>query len=339
TNLAPAESKLVQLTTRAVIGFVYVTDIDDQTSTTTTSSSKLRYAERGTGHIYEIDFGTNTETRVSGTTVAQAVSAIFGPTGNVAVVVAEKTEGTSASLHAFGATSGKSVPLPDNAHSFHFSNSNTLRYSVVEDNQTVTYEMDWSKETTSTLWGIPLVDVDVRWTDRGALVINRPSPWLKSAVYAVENGRLSRLINPEYALFATIEPSGRLVFYSYFDATEGTTVSYVLDRDSGISTPSTLVAVPEKCTLLHEDEFWCATSYGSNDNGRELINKWYRGEFVSNDVLWKGQSDGSATYMDDLSILAGFAIDTTNLTGTKDGDRLFFINKTNGALWMYGVES
>jgi hypothetical protein len=197
--------------------------------------------------------------------------------------------------------------------------------------------MDWKKGTTVPLWRIPLTDIDVEWTDRDALIINKPAPWLQSGVYAVENGQLTRIVKPEYTLSAKTEPSGRFVLYSYLDIEQGTSLNQTLDRDSGITATSTLMAIPEKCTFI-APTFWCASSFETTSRNRDVLNDWYRGEFTASDILWQGKEDGSAVYVDNLSGLAGFDIDVTHLTATKDG-RLFFINKTNDTLWVYKIEN
>lgn len=335
TNLAPVTTKLVQLSTKAVIGFVY-TEATEASTSTVTKPARLRYAERGTGHVYEIDFSTNTETRVSGTTVAKAVAAIFNDEGEVAVMVAEDTDGTSATLQVFGAISNESTPLPDNTDNFRFISTDKLRYTVVENNETVAYELDWRKGTTTSLWRVPLTDINVEWTDRGALIINKPAPWQKSGVYSIENGTLTRLVKPEYTLSAKTEPSGRFVIYSYLDTELGVSINQTLDRESSTTATSSLKVIPEKCTFASPD-FWCASSFEATGANRDVLNRWYRGEFTASDLLWQGRADGSAVYEDDLSGLAGFDIDVTYLTATED-DQLFFINKTNNTLWVYKID-
>lgn len=333
-NLAPASTRMTQLSTKAVIGFTYMEAVESST-TTQAKPARLRYAERGTGHVYEIDFSNNTESRISGTTIAKAVSATFSDDGLAAVIVAEGIDGTSASLQAFGATSNRSLSLPNNSKDFRFVPSSNLRYTVVENNETVGYEMDWGDGTTTSLWRVPLTDIDTKWTDRGALVVSRPAPWLTSGVYSVENGSLGRVVAPEYMLSAKTETSGRFVLYSYLDEEQGGSVNYILDRESSTISPSSLVAIPDKCTFTSQS-FWCASSFETSSANRDVLNDWYRGEFTASDALWQGTADGSAVYVDNLSGLAGFDIDVTHLTGTPD-NQLFFINKTNDTLWVYKI--
>lgn len=334
TNLAPINTKLSQLSTKAIIGFIYIEATETSTSTPA-KSARLRYAEKGTGHVYEIDFSNNTESRISGTTIAKAVSATFSDDGLAAVIVAEDMDNTSTSLQLFGATSNKSIPLPNNARDFDFTSDESLRYTLIEGNETVGYELDPDKEVTTSLWRIPLTDIDTKWTERGALVINKPATFLMSGVYSVENGRLSRVVAPKYGLSAVTEPTGQFVLYSYFDTEIGALTNYILDRNNGATTTSALMAIPEKCTFIPLN-FWCASSFETSSGNRDVLNDWYRGEFTASDALWQGTDDGSATYIDNLSGLAGFDIDVTNLTTTTD-NQLFFINKTNSSLWVYKI--
>jgi hypothetical protein len=62
-------SRLRQLTTRPVAGAIFTPE-------------GIRYVERGTGHVYQIDLVSGGERMVSGTTLQRTIRAIFSPNGN-----------------------------------------------------------------------------------------------------------------------------------------------------------------------------------------------------------------------------------------------------------------
>lgn len=336
TNLAISTGQLAQLTTKAVAGFVHTEAVEASTSTPA-RPERLIYAERGTGHIYEINLTDNTEGRISGTTVGQTVKAVFSPNGGAVVLQSEKGDTTTASIYLLGANTTRTLKLPDNSSNFYFATSSTLYYSVSENGVTTAYAKDLTKEIDNTLWSVPFIDINIAWTNKGDYVINRTSPWLKSGVYLVKNGKLNRVIEPQHALSATIEPSGRHVLYSAFNNEAGQVVSYMLDTDNNVTIDSVLLSAPEKCTYVAESNFWCANSIRISNGNLEVLNQWYRGEFVSSDTLWSQTADGGARHISYLAEIAGFDIDVTELKASTNGDKLFFRNKVNDALWVYRV--
>lgn len=329
-QLAPPSGALTQLTTRSVAGFVHI-------PASTSTPARLRYAERGTGHIYEINLDGSTENRVSGTTVGQTVGAMFDHTGTAAVLVAEEGDTVTAMLYGFGSNTTRTVPLPANSRNFHFASPNILRYSVIEGGDSVAYEQNWLQDTISELWRVPLTDIRIIWTDNDAFVVNRTAPYLKGGVYRVQNGGLQRVVPAGYALSAVIDPGGRFVLTSAFSSDARAVMSGILDRDTAQTFPSALPAIPEKCVFV-TGKFWCASSFQLMTGGRESLNAWYKGEFISSDTFWKqGDSEGTAEYVVWLSDLAGFDIDVIDLSASDDGETLFFRNKTNDTLWMYKI--
>lgn len=341
TQLALGDQRLVQLTTRSVAGFIHLTNVDTEegiASTTLAESyptGRLRYVERGTGHVYEIDLEGGTETRVSAATTGQTVEAYFSKDGNDAVIIKEMGDTTIASWHVFTATEEKSVPLPLGSEHFHFTADGTLLFGVSNNDGTVIYEQSAIDLTPRELWRIPFSDIDIVWTNSRTLIINRPSPYLKGGVYEIVNGNLSRLIKPQYNLSAVIDQAGRYILYSHLDSGLNAMVSYFFDYESGQSVAAALPAIPEKCTFVAGSNLWCAVSFQLLNGDRENLTNWYRGEFISSDTIWK-QSDliETAEYIDFLLDLAGFDIDVTKLQSSNDG-QLLFINKINGTLWMY----
>lgn len=336
TQLAINDGKLVQLSTKSVAGFVYISKGETGTSTPT-GPGKLRYAERGTGHVYEINLADSTETRISGTTVGQTVDAVFNSNGETVVLRAEDGENVSAAAYLLGANTTKKTELPVNSNNFYFSSTTMLRYGVADNGSTVVYEKDLASDTTATLWTVPFTDINIIWTERGAFVVNKPSPWLKSGVYLV-NGGLRRIVTPQYALSAVVGSNGQFLLYSAFDSKVGRVTSHIVDNDTGESMGAVLFAVPEKCLSTEASSgFLCASSIPLSDGNRDRLNEWYRGELISSDTIWKQSEGGSATYIDNLAELSGFDIDVTDLTISPDGSRLFFRNKINDTLWMYRI--
>ncbi len=328
STLPVGSTDLSQLSTRYVAGFA----IDNNSE-----NPSVRYVEKGTGHIYEINTGNGTEERIDGTTIAGTVEAYFDPTGEAVVVVSYTNNERKVNWRTAIGQSSNTV-LSADSYDFTWDEAGNLFYAVKTSGLTVAYKNTAGNDTE--LWRVPLSDIRVLFTEKEDYIINNPASRLSGGVYAVRNNQLVSVIDNKYAFTATADSTGQLFLYRYFDTEEQVSVSKALDRSNNQEVRSSLSSVPEKCAV---DELnyrvWCAASFSFSSSDREYLNKWYRGEVTSPDKLWVSNYNdlGSATLAIDLSEEAGFYVDVTDLKISEDGNILLFRNKTNDALWMYRV--
>ncbi len=319
---------LQQLTTRSVAGFV---------SINTASSSVIRYTERGTGHVYEIDLTTGSEIRVLATTIAKVTDAYFNPDGQTVVLVSENEIGKRASIHTIGSDS-TSVDLPPNSHDFNLPNSTTVRYTKIENDETVAYEFNQTSGITDELWRIPLTQIGVYWSEDRTIIVNDPAPMLLGGVYEIENGQLKQLVEPRYSLTAEVNRPGSKVLYTYYDLEQKRFVSTLINLNDQSFSSVAVVSVPEKCDFSTPEQnvIWCAESFVFGGSDRDVFKEWYQGTLISEDLLWENAIAEEKAYLRvDFLKEAGFVIDVEHLTVSADGRQLFFTNKLNDAMWMY----
>lgn len=336
SQLAPITTALSQLSTKSVAGFGLV-----QVGTSTASTTphyRLRYAETGTGHIYEIDLEHSTETRISGVTVAKTVGAVFDPAGAAFVLTAERGNDTESILYAFGNSEPKQqATFPTDSRDFHFTNDGRLRYTDIENDHTVAYELDWQSGKTVMLWNVPLTQINVTWTDNGAIIVNKLAGRLKGGVYSIDRDILTRLVAPQPSLTAIASDDGELIWYSAYNTDAKQIVSAILDRSDNETLLSPLPAIPEKCFITVSQKKICAVSASFLSPERGNLDRWYRGEITSDDRLWVESGSDSATYEANLSELAGQTIDVTDIKPAPDNS-FYFINKTTSTLWRYRLD-
>ena len=325
TTVAVGNNNLAQLTTRPVAGFVLVN---------TGSQPTIRYAEKGTGHIYEINVISGAEERLDGTTSANTTEAYFSKDGAEAVLVlADSTERSVVWRTAIG--SGNSVPLSSNSHDFSWNEAGALRYTERTTTGTTAYENNGENLQ---LWSIPLSDVSVFFTENSAFVANNPAARLSGSLYEIQDGNLAKVIGPAYSFTGLPDPDGQFLLYRYFDTENQANVAKIKDLFTDEETIVPLSSVPEKCAFNSvRRRVWCASSFMFLGQDREYLNKWYRGEVVSADRIWTSDYGnwGVSSLEIDLSDAAGFDIDVIDMTVSDDGTMLLFRNKINDALWMY----
>lgn len=323
-------NQLQPLTTDPVAGFIVQ---EEETGTTTEKASSstrevLRYIERGTGHIYEIELDSGKKERISSNTFGKTVRAVFSPDGSKAVIQTESGDSLSNTLINIGSEETES--LPQNIDNLFISND-SIFYTETTEKGSTAYQLNFGGAA-NPIWQIPFTDIRVFWEEGKDIVVNRPSPNFKSSAYLVDENGWNILIEPQYQLNLATDTSGENILYSYFDTKKGmVTLSLPSSRPEG------LLAIPEKCIYMTTKEsFWCAMS--PLLGGQEGITDWYSGAISTNDTIWSNWKEpGSTQSIARLDVMSGFNIDVTNLTANKSETKLFFINKIDGSLWMYSI--
>jgi hypothetical protein len=318
---------LVQLTTRPVAGFDFVTK--------GTSTVAIRYAEKGTGHIYEVNISDGIETRLLAKTSLAVIDARFAPDGGAVVLIAEGDTNTVTTLEDLSPRN-LTHQFPEDAENVQFVSDTKLRYTLRFENGTTGFEYDLEEGTTDVMFGIPLKEAVVLWGREETLVYNPPAPRLRGGLYRISGDALSRLNGLGYAFSATAPRfSSGVYLLTYVDLESGNLASFELDELAATNNTLPIVALPEKCSFdaLTNHLVWCAAP--STTLSRNAQSDWYKGTMTFSDLLWQLDLEaGSATVEDDLSAVAGRDIDAVGLTVDSFGSYILFKNKSDDTLWF-----
>ena len=323
TALALDGSKLEQLTTRAIAGYVF--------------SGNMYYVEKGTGYIFEVDIEAKTEKQISPITVARASSAVFSPGGNLVVITSyEGYESRSVLLPTYNEAGDEPrlASLPLGAQNIAFEDDDTLYFTVREDNKTVGYTYNTQTLNKSVLFTIPLIEPVVNWgyDVEGILVHTRPSKGTEGYVYEVQGGNFIPVYEGLDGLTAFRKAVGTVATYIQDGKYRSTAlwVGYEIDQ--------ALAMIPEKCvvdmTLLGT---WCAAPLDTIPDS--YLEDWYKGAITSEDHLWYTQFETGQSYlMANLSELSGRTIDVSSIKINTEDGHILFTNKLDGSLWLYRIK-
>ena len=329
TNLVDSQSMaLNQLTTRAVAGFM-LTNFDGRPG--------VRYVEKGTGHIYDIDLGSGVETRTYGTTIGQTVKAIFAP-GGQQLAIATETNGEWRWRYAALGTSTEDVrlqTLPIDIENVAVTETGEVKYTVSNEDTTA-YRFDPEQNETTTLFSLPLFDVEVLWGSDTTYVYNRPAPFLRGGGYEVAGNALSPVTG--FTFGTTLLKVGNRLAVSHYDPEAERYASSVLNPDSTETTRFSITVIPEKCagqeSGISTPKFWCAAPL--QNNHRLYVRNWYQGVNQYDDLLWEiDPISGDATILIDFPSTLGYSLDVSNLAVSPDSSAMGFINRFNDTLWIY----
>ena len=323
TRLSLGGGPLEQITTRAVAGFTFLDDAPEV----------IRYAERGTGYIFEIDLATGLERQISLTTIPQIISAVFSKNGERVALTAHAGYRTKTSVGTIveGDNSLRVSEIKDGAEDIHFKDVSTLTYTVVDAGRTVGYTRNIETLEEKVLFDVPLGDSMTMWRENAIFIAPRPTKYLEGALYQVQAGRLVPITNSLYGFEGFM--NGETPVYSYIEneTYKGGAVFKSENVEQGI------LILSDKCTKDNgaQNELICAAPLTATS---DYLENWYKGTIRSEDFLWRTNlQTGSAELIEDLETVTGRAVDVDGITANRTGSKLLLRNKIDDTLWLYKV--
>jgi len=318
---------LRQITFRPVAGFVGL-DASD--------TPVVRYTEKGSGHIYDVDLNSGAEKRVSNTTNARIVSAVFNPTGEW-VAMQSETGYSTATFTGRLVDPGEngsltSNPLPANLKNLAFIDETTLHFTTTAGSLTKGYRYSIDNRSQSEIFSVPFLSVISTSLEDNFFVTNRHAPELYSNVFAVAGTGVVSQMSQRFGLTAELSPEW--LAYSYNENDE--VFSEVLARSTGEVRQLPIPIIPEKCVFStrNPDTLWCGAPLAQIP--QMFIKEWYQGLIRSNDALWRVSLDnGTARLVVNPPTTIGREMDITNLALSPSETSLFFTNKNDDTLWQY----
>ena len=320
-------SNLQQITTRAVASFSFVAS----------SSDRLRYVERGTGHVFEINLSTGKETQVSLTTIAQVTEATLSPLGTSVAFTLYEGYMKKVSIGSINPSNSsitlKSLPL--NAENIAFKDEKNIYFSVEGAGNTNGYSFNIDTGKWLPLFTVPITDSTSLWGKKYGSKITietKPTAGLVGYAYSINNSTLTPLQQKGYGLTTLIGLQTSLVS----TIEDGKYLTYAIGTTT-IKQP--IIMLKEKCVFdtRVQNATWCAAPLGDIES--LYLEDWYKGAITSNDYLWYTKLNSEqARLVGDLPKLAGKTIDVINMTINTNGTILLFSNKIDQTLWMYKIE-
>jgi hypothetical protein len=320
-----SEKALRQLTLKPVAGFGFLG----------TDSTKVRYVERGVGHIFEIDLITGNETRVSATTIPLVTEAIFSPSGDSVALMTQV--GYERNLYVGeinrGSDQTEFTELNGSAFDPHFENDTSMKVALNTEAGTDGYRFDLTDESLTKLFSLPLGDVRMIWHNQDVFTYPKPSNKLQGALYKVSQNRLAPITESVYSFSG--DTNGQKIIYSNIESNQYNSYVKEIDSDETFVLPS--LFIPEKCSRLRPDgeSVWCANDVAGTYSA-DSIDAWYKGSLNYNDYLWRiDLDDQSSTLYSDMQGESGRQIDVSGLLTDNFDEKLLFKNKIDNTLWLY----
>jgi len=317
---------LRQLTLRPVAGMQFSGEND------------IRYVERGTGYVYEIDLVSGEETQITDTTFERIIDAEVSVSGNRILLTHEEEEGEEVRVsigtiqkNDGGVSELSTLLLPRGAHNATFSDSGTEIYYLLPTGDTSeAHEYSLAEGEDRILFTIPFTAARVSWGSPH-YVYTTPTAELLGYVYEVgSDGSLTHVREGGFGLTALGYPNGVIT------STQrgGRVAGFAYEGADVYELP--IEVYPEKCAVIHTrvSALLCGAPFVASTG--DYPDAWYKGAISFEDQLWLVLvQEEEAALLADPQNDTGRSIDVQKIGVNEDGTQFLLINKNDNALWLF----
>lgn len=296
----------------------------------------LRYVEKTSGHIYEMDLKNKTVSKVSNTTIPKIHEAFFDKSGKSVIYRYLSDDNTISSyLATMGATTGEFLP-PNIIDLSVGPNKDKFFYLTKTAEGVVGSTRFFDQNIKDTFFNFPYTEWLSQFiSDQKIYLTTKPSWATEGHFYSLnkESGVVSKIFGNIQGLTTLVDNSGNYVLYN--SSTNKGPILNLFDIENNSSFALSAYGLPEKCVWGKKSlGLYCAIP--SVIEGNEFPDSWYQGLNSFNDYFVL--VDIKTNTIDTLTnTLAGAGLDATNLFLDKNEETLFFINKKDSTLWSLSL--
>lgn len=339
SNNSQEAPKLLKLVQNPVAGFI---------PTTLGSTTIVRYVEKETGHILDIDMSIPAaRTRITNTTIPRVYQAIFGPSGQSVILRYLNNDNSIQTYSAVipRATSTdsfrngvdiKGVFLTENIVDLSASPAGTKIFTLVNfGRSSVGTVSDINGGKKSQIFDSPFTEWLSSWTnEKTILLATKPSSAALGYLYLLDSvsGNFQKVYGGTAGLTALLSPDGKSILIS--ESNEGQPSLKIYTASTRRIDNLGLKTIADKCVWAANTRIYCAVpdSIPRADGG--YPDSWYQGAAFFSDSIWEIDTEILSTdKILDISQTSREDIDAINLSQDKNGGYLFFINKKDNSLW------
>ena len=305
-------TKLWKLTNSPIAGFVVL-----QRSASTT----VRYADRATGHVFDISLPKVVKNRVNNNTLPKIYKAVFRSDGNAVIYqsLGEDLETIESLSINLASTTTPARALSNNIESL-TAGTGDLIYYIIKDSSKIV-SSNFAGGNTRELFSSAFNN----WRISPPLIYTKPNANIGGYLYSLSP--LRKVAGPLNGLTAV--SGSNKILYSYF---EGGVLKL---NASGVDVLP--AALAEKCIWSRKNlqTFYCGTSTGGVS--AVDLNKWYLGETSFSDYIWSFNTNTEAAKLIFEPTDFGVSLDVISPALSSDEKYLVFMNKSDLTLWAVGL--
>ncbi len=355
-NNSNKQPKFYQITTFAVAGASFAEEPNPNISSSSTiatntkikttnnnapSSKELpvvRYVERQTGHIYQMNLNTRVITKISNTTIPSVHEVLFNNNAKSFIYRYLSTEDNDA-ITSFITSSGTGNVefLPFNITNISLSPDKKSFFYLVKNSDNVTgFIKSFNENKTTQVFISPFADwLSQLLSTKNVFLTTKPSWRINGSLFSLntKNETLTKILGGVRGLTTLANSNGSYVLYNR-DTKNGPDL-LILNTKNHTIKDLNLYTLPEKCTWGNDNiHIYCAVP--NTIIGEKYPDSWYQGLVSFNDYFVKinPQTTQITTIANSINETP---VDAIHLFLNKKESKLFFINKKDSTLWSLAL--
>lgn len=320
---SPTEAGVPKLTAQKLVS--------ESVSGATFARGKVRYIERETGHVFEIDPDGQNKTRVSNTTIPGIFEVTWSPDGTRAILKYLSSSNLNVLSVRFTSSSTQGVFLPPGVQDVVFSpKGDRIAYTLTTGEESSVVIAAPDNKGQKVIMRNPFRGWRIYWPEESNLYLaNSPSAFADGFLYRLNlaTGSFDKFLGPRLGL--EISTNGRDLLFSQSDRDNRTISSSLFNIGTRKIKTGSLKVIPAKCvwSQLDKKALFCALTVPLPQTIHP--DDWYRGKISFSDILVKINTE---TFSAESFGLEGRP-DAVNPFLSGDESVFFFINRRDGSLW------
>lgn len=305
------------------------------------AGSVLRYIEKATGHIFEVELFSPRAGRISNTTIPMVYEAFWGNKNDSLITQYLKEDDVTIDTYSItlkNISTSTENTISGSAMSESISSVSTYGTSVfyLEEGSEASfgYVSNFDGKNKKQIWNSPIKELLSQYVNaRTVALTTKPEESTPGFMYFIDTvtGNTKKVLGNINGLSTLANPTGTSILY--LDQGEGA-IMYTYEIKTMVNDATSPATFPEKCVWGKKDSnfIYCAVPKNFIRSG-ELTN-WYKGFISTNDDVWKYDlKNKTSKIIADLTLESGEKIDLIKPVISDNDQYLVFVNKIDNSLW------
>ncbi len=305
------------------------------------AGSLVRYIEKATGHIYEVELFSPNKSRISNTTIPVVYDAVWGNKNTSLITRYLRDDNMTVDTYSITLKNVSSttdntitgIPFPAQISDVSAFGA-TMFYLEQNEAFSAGYTSNFDGSKRKQVWSSPIKELNSQFVnERTVALTTKPYPNVNGYLYLVDttSGNVKNVLRDIPGLSALVSPDLNQILYLRQNSSAFLSIfnqKDKLDQEIDFST------FPEKCVWSKKDTntIFCAVPGGFI--GQNGMTNWYKGLVSYVDSIYKYNiKDRTSTLLSNLEDDSSEEIDVVKPLLTENEQFLIFINKKDNTLW------
>lgn len=309
----------------------------------------VRYIEKATGHIFEVELFSPNQNRISNTTIPTVYDALWLNKNNSLVARYLKADDQTVDTYSLtlknvsttmASTSSpqtvntiSGIAYPSNITDVSVFGSSVF-YLIKNTDSSLGFISNFDSSKKKQIWSSPIKELLSQYVNAKTVALTtKPAQNVPGFLYFVDTGTgaVRKILSDVLGLSTLVSGDGNSVLYLEEAGSAGTSV---FDQKAKTYTKITPATFPEKCVWSNKDKnvIYCAVPRDFLTGGS--LTSWYKGLVSFSDDIWKYDiKSNTSSLIENLPNDAGEAIDVMKPILSENEQYLVFMNKIDNTIW------